>query len=41
MLNLDLVYWMMFEKFVIEDGVEYDDDVKEKMWMKYMVGYLL
>lgn len=41
MSNPDLAYWMMFEKPAIEDGVEYDDDVKEKMWMKYMVGYLL
>lgn len=36
MSNPDLAYWMMFEKPAIEDGVEYDDDVKEKMWMKYM-----
>lgn len=30
---------MMFEKPAIESGVEYDDDVKAKMWLEYMVGY--
>lgn len=35
MVNFELVKWMMFEKFVFESGVEYDDDVKEKMWWEY------
>jgi len=40
MANPELAKWMMFEKPAIESGVEYDDDVKEKMWWEYQVGYL-
>lgn len=35
MANPDLARWMMFEKPAIESGIEYDEDVKEKMWWDY------
>ncbi|KAG0585940.1 hypothetical protein KC19_2G050700 [Ceratodon purpureus] len=35
MANPDLARWMMFDKPAIEDGIEYDEDVKEKMWLEY------
>jgi hypothetical protein len=38
MANPDLARWMMFEKPAIESGIEYDEDVKEKMWWDYKVG---
>ena len=40
MENPDLARWLMFEKPAIESGVEYDEDVKEKMWWEYKVRYL-